>query len=55
MFIVEADGEVPVRIHDRVGIKLSSDTCHLFKESGEAVPRALRHPLADVEHPQEEA
>lgn len=55
MFIVEADGEDPVRIHDRVGIKVDSDSCHLFKENGEAVPRAWRHPLAGVEHPQEEA
>jgi len=55
MFIVEADGEDPVRIHDRVGIKVNGDTCHLFKENGEAIPRAWRHPLADMGHPQEEA
>ena len=54
MFIVEAGGEDPVRIHDRVGIKVNGDTCHLFKEGGEAIPRAWRHPLADLNHPPRE-
>ncbi len=45
---IEAHGENPARVHDRVSIKIDGGSCHLFTESGAAVPRAVRHPMADV-------
>jgi multiple sugar transport system ATP-binding protein len=51
LLTVEAHGENPVLIHDRVGIKINPAVCHLFNAAGEAIPRASRHPLADMKHP----
>jgi multiple sugar transport system ATP-binding protein len=48
MLVVQADGEIPTRVHDRIKIKLNPITCHLFDQSGAAVQRAHRHPLADL-------
>jgi multiple sugar transport system ATP-binding protein len=45
---IEADGENPARAHDQLSIKIDGASCHLFTESGEAVPRAVRHPMADM-------
>jgi multiple sugar transport system ATP-binding protein len=45
---VQAEGDDPVRMHDQVGLALSTADCHLFAEGGAAVPRAARHPLADI-------
>jgi multiple sugar transport system ATP-binding protein len=45
---IEAHGENPARAHDRLSIQIDGGSCHLFTESGEAVPRALRHPMADM-------
>ena len=48
---IEAHGENPARIHDRLGIKIDGASCHVFTESGEAVPRAMRHPMAEMKRP----
>jgi multiple sugar transport system ATP-binding protein len=49
--VVQADGENPTRVHDRVGIDIDGQSCHLFKADGMAVPRRERHPLADIKDP----
>jgi multiple sugar transport system ATP-binding protein len=51
MLTIQADGENPVRMHDNIGLKLNKDSCYLFDESGAAIPRAWRHPLADMKQP----
>jgi multiple sugar transport system ATP-binding protein len=51
MLVVQADGENPSRVHDRVGIAIDGRVCHLFKQDGSAVRRAMRHPLADIKDP----
>jgi multiple sugar transport system ATP-binding protein len=51
MLVVQADGENATRVHDRVGVVIEGGTCHLFKQDGKAVQRALRHPLADIKDP----
>jgi multiple sugar transport system ATP-binding protein len=45
---VEAHSENPIRVHDRVSIKIDGPSCHVFTESGAAVPRVVRHPMADM-------
>jgi multiple sugar transport system ATP-binding protein len=45
---IEAHGENPARAHDLLNIKIDGPSCHLFTESGAAVPRAIRHPMADM-------
>ena len=51
MLVVQADGENPTRVHDRIGIVIDGRSCHLFKQDGSAVVRAKRHPLADIKDP----
>jgi multiple sugar transport system ATP-binding protein len=51
MMVVQADGEIPTRAHERIAVKLNPVTCHLFDGSGIAVERAQRHPLADMRRP----
>jgi multiple sugar transport system ATP-binding protein len=51
MLVVQADGEIPTRVHERIAIKLDPATCHLFDAEGLAVERARRHPLADMRRP----
>lgn len=48
---VQAVGENPTRVHDRLDIAIGGQTCHLFKPHGAAVERARRHPLADIKDP----
>jgi multiple sugar transport system ATP-binding protein len=48
MMIVQADGEIPTGVHDRIRIKLDPATCHLFDRDGFAIERAHRHPLAGL-------
>ena len=45
---VHTDGESPVREGEEVDIGLLAGTCHLFDESGLAMERPERHPLADM-------
>ena len=51
MMVVQADGEIPTRAHDRIAVRLDPATCHLFDAQGLAVERARRHPLADMGRP----
>ncbi len=51
LLTVQADGEDPVRMHDRVDLALGKESCHLFDASGIAVPGGTRHPLARGEGP----
>ncbi|EIM28386.1 ABC transporter ATP-binding protein [Microvirga lotononidis] len=48
MVIVQADGEVPTGVHERVAIKLDPATCHLFDAEGLSIERIQRHPLANL-------
>jgi multiple sugar transport system ATP-binding protein len=51
MLVVQADGEVPTRVHDRIGIQINPEHTHLFDRQGRAIERARRHPLADMRRP----
>jgi multiple sugar transport system ATP-binding protein len=51
MLVVQADGEIPTRVHDRLAVALNPASCHLFDGDGLAVERAERHPLADMTRP----
>ncbi len=51
MIVVQADGEIPTRVHERITVKLDPVTCHLFDGYGLAVQRTQRHPLADMRRP----
>ncbi len=46
LLTVQADGDSPVRMHDRIGLQASPGDCHLFDQAGLAIPRTSRHPLA---------
>ena len=48
MLVIQADGEIPTRVHDKILVKLDPATCHLFDSAGLAVERGQRHPLADI-------
>jgi multiple sugar transport system ATP-binding protein len=47
LLTVQTDGENPVRMHDRVGLRPAAGHCHLFEPSGRALRSLERHPLAD--------
>jgi multiple sugar transport system ATP-binding protein len=51
IMVVQADGENPTRVHERVTVQVNAANCHLFDQSGAAVPRLQRHPLADMKRP----
>jgi multiple sugar transport system ATP-binding protein len=51
LLTIQADGNNAARVHDRVGVRINSDACHLFNRAGEAIPRTRRNPLADMRHP----
>jgi multiple sugar transport system ATP-binding protein len=51
MLVIQADGEIPTRVHERIAVRLNPVNCHLFDQNGLAVERALRHPLADMRRP----
>ena len=48
MLVIQADGEIPTRVHDKIAVRLNPATCHLFDAQGLAVARGERHPLADL-------
>jgi len=48
MLVIQADGEIPTQVHEKIMVKLDPATCHLFDSAGLAVERAQRHPLADI-------
>ncbi len=43
--IVQTDGDNPAQLHDFVPIYINGELCHLFDQSGEAIPKAHRHHL----------
>jgi multiple sugar transport system ATP-binding protein len=51
LLTVQADGDSPVHMHDRIGLQASAADCHLFDQSGLAIPRTSRHPLAGEKPP----
>ena len=51
MIVVQADGEIETRVHERIRIQVPPVTCHLFDAGGLAVERAQRHRLADMRRP----
>jgi multiple sugar transport system ATP-binding protein len=51
MLVIQADGEIPTRVHERIAIRLNPAHCHLFDAGGLSVERAERHPLADMKRP----
>jgi len=44
MLTVQAGDDCPVRLHDRVSVKVNAETSHLFDAAGFAVPRGRRNP-----------
>jgi multiple sugar transport system ATP-binding protein len=50
LFVVQADGDIPTRVHDRVAVRIDPETCHLFDGDGRSLQRLRRHPLADTLH-----
>ena len=48
MHIIQADGEIATRVHERIAVKLDPATCHLFDASDMAIERMVRHPLAGL-------
>jgi multiple sugar transport system ATP-binding protein len=48
MVVIQADGEIPTSVHERIAVKLDPATCHLFDASGLAIERTHRHPLANI-------
>jgi len=47
LLTVQADGESPVHMHDKVSLAISAERAHLFDDQGLAIPSVNRHPLAD--------
>ncbi|MDZ8052897.1 MAG: ABC transporter ATP-binding protein [Aulosira sp. ZfuVER01] len=43
--IVQTHGDDPVQLHDFVPISINGELCHLFDQTGEAIPKAHRHHL----------
>jgi multiple sugar transport system ATP-binding protein len=48
LFTVQAGGEDPVRMHDRIALNPDAGHCHLFDAAGKTLKHLERHPLADV-------
>jgi multiple sugar transport system ATP-binding protein len=48
MLIIQADGEIPTGVHERITVKLDPATCHLFDADGLSIERVQRHPLANL-------
>ena len=49
MLVIQADGEIPTRVHDKIMVKLDPPTCHLFDAAGprgRAGPSATRWPTS---------
>jgi hypothetical protein len=46
LFIVEAGGDNPARVHDGIALTADPAMCHLFRSDGRAVGMLARHPLA---------
>ena len=48
MHIIQADGEIPTGVHERIAVKLDPATCHLFDAEDLSIERSQRHPLANL-------
>ncbi|CAM5775446.1 maltose/maltodextrin import ATP-binding protein MalK [Labrys miyagiensis] len=46
LFIVQADGGDGTKVHDRIGLTITSSAAHLFRQDGIALPALQRNPLA---------
>ena len=46
LFIVEAAGDLAVKVHDQIAIGIDPRSSHLFREDGTAIDLLERHPLA---------
>jgi len=55
LLVVQADGNIPIRAHERVAVSVDPGSCHLFDAEGHALPRLRRHPLADMHQPTQQA
>jgi multiple sugar transport system ATP-binding protein len=56
MHIIQADGEIPTGVHERITVKLDPATCHLFGPDDLSIERSQRHPLANLRrHPSQTA
>jgi multiple sugar transport system ATP-binding protein len=51
LVVIQADGNNPTRVHERVAVRIEPGTCHLFDAEGRALPSLRRHPLADMRQP----
>ena len=51
LITAQAGGNTPARVHDLVGLRVDEAHCHLFTDSGDAVPHVRRNPLADEGRP----
>jgi multiple sugar transport system ATP-binding protein len=43
---VQIEGSDPVRTHEQIRLAIDPAACHLFENSGQALPHLDRHPLA---------
>ena len=55
LVVIQADGNNPTRVHERVAVRIEPGTCHLFDAEGRALPSLERHPLADMRQPTHQA
>jgi multiple sugar transport system ATP-binding protein len=46
LLTIQADGDSPVNMHDTIGLQANPADCHLFDQTGLAIHRTARHPLA---------
>src|SRR6267378_1096148 len=51
LLTVQADGDSPVNMHDTIGLQANPADCHLFDQTGLAIHRTTRHPLAGRKAP----
>jgi multiple sugar transport system ATP-binding protein len=51
LLTVQADGDSPVNMHDTIGLQANPVDCHLFDQTGLAIHRTTRHPLAGKKAP----
>ena len=48
LFVVQADGDNPTRVHERVAVGIDPETCHLFDADGRSLPRLRAIRSADM-------
>jgi multiple sugar transport system ATP-binding protein len=55
LVVVQADGNDPTRVHDRIRVRIDPATCHLFDAEGRALPHLQRHALVEALRPEDRA